>query len=239
MVTVDRLRRIEVLWDGIADPDEYPFSIPALRRLERLELPAPVTFLTGENGSGKSTLVEAIAIAAGVNPAGGSRNLLPGGGVRTESSLGEHLRLVWGERPATAFFLRAETFFNTATAYGAAGSGDLHGQSHGQQFLEAARTLIYERSLCLMDEPESALSVIGQLGLLRRMHELVAQETQIVVATHSPILLAYPDACIYRLDDSGVERIAYEESQPYTLTKSFLDAPERFLHHLFDETGEA
>jgi predicted ATPase len=227
-----RLRRLEVLWDDVADRAVYPYSIPALRDLERLDLPGPVTFLTGENGSGKSTLVEAIAIAAGINPGGGSRNLRSRQHA-TESSLGDHLRLVWGTRPETAFLLRAETFFDTASAFAGSGTHGLHEQSHGEQFLDAAATLIYAGGFCLMDEPESALSVIGQLGLLRRIHELVGQDTQFVIATHSPVLLAYPGATIYRFDDGGIAPIAYEESEPYTLTKSFLEAPERYLQHLF------
>lgn len=228
------LREIELVWEGVADRDAYPFAIPALRRLGVLALDAGVTFLVGENGSGKSTLMEALAIAAGLNAEGGSRHLTYSHRA-TESSLHEHLVLRWARRPRTAFFLRSETLFNTATAYEAAGTGHLHAQSHGQQVIDVAVNLLHPGGLYLMDEPESALSVTGQLKLLARMHDLLVGGGQFLVATHSPVLLAFPGARIYQLDADGVQPVAYEATEPYQLTRSFLDAPERFFRHLFAE----
>lgn len=223
-----------IVWDEVEDPTRFPFSVPAIRSTESLDLSSPVTFFVGENGSGKSTLLEAIAIAAGVNAEGGTRNLRfstrP-----TESSLHEHLKLVWRTRQSWAFFLRAETFFDMATAYEGADEGGFHERSHGQQFIEAANNKLQPGGLHLMDEPEAALSVTGQLAMLRRIHDVQAERGQFIIATHSPILLAYPGAVIYEFTDTGITRVDYDDAEPVRLTRSFLDAPERFFSHLFDE----
>ncbi|MEO6120998.1 MAG: AAA family ATPase [Acidimicrobiales bacterium] len=228
----DGLREVELVWDEVADRGCYPFAIPALRNLGVLPVGPGVTFLSGENGSGKSTLVEAVAIAAGLNPEGGSRHLAYSQRP-TESDLHRHLVLRWARRPRTAYFLRAETLFNTATAYEGVETGGLHDRSHGQQVIEVATKLLHPGGFFVMDEPESALSVPGQLKLLTRMHDLVATGGQFLIATHSPVLLAFPGARIYQLDDDGVAAVAYEDTQPYQLTRSFLDSPERFFRHLF------
>ena len=208
----------------------YPFTIPALAALDRLTV-GDVTFLVGENGSGKSTLVEAVAIRAGLNAEGGSMNLTFETR-STSSNLHEVLELAWERRPSRAFFLRAETFYNTATAYEGVGIGGYHERSHGESFIAAVQGQIQPGSFVVMDEPESALSVTGQLKLMRLIHELVADGCQFVVATHSPILLAFPDAVIYQLGD-GIEKIAYDDAPPVQLTRAFVEAPERFLRHLF------
>lgn len=202
--------------------------------MRSLEFVSPVTFFVGENGSGKSTLLEAIAMAAGINPEGGSLNLRFS--VRpTESALHNHLRMVWSARPRWAYFLRAESFFNTASAYEDIGFGGLHRRSHGEQFIDVALSQFREHGFHLMDEPEAALSLGGQLRLLRRMWDLAAAGAQFIVATHSPILLAFPGAAIFEFSPEGPRLTTYEESEPYQLTKSFLDAPERFLRHLFTD----
>jgi predicted ATPase len=229
------------------DTARYPFSIPALRRLKTLVLNGGVTFLVGENGSGKSTLIEAIAVAAGFNAEGGTRNMT----VSTRAShsdLHDHLRLVREPKsPRDGYFLRAESFFNVAThieeldaepaggrpiieSYGGV---SLHEQSHGESFLSLVLNRFGGRGLYILDEPEAALSLRGQLALMRRMHELVGQESQFIVSTHSPVLLGYPNALIYALTERGIERTPYEETEQYELTRSFLDDRERFLRHLF------
>jgi len=191
----------------------------------------PVTCFVGENGSGKSTLVEAIAVKAGLNAEGGSRNLefatRP-----SHSSLHRHLQLSWARRPSRSFFLRAESFYDTATAYEGVGMGAYHHQSHGESFLAVAMQQFDRGGFYVMDEPESALSVTGQLTLLRRMHDLTGTGAQFVVATHSPILLAYPGAVLYGLGEDGIHRIRYDETDSYVLTKAFLDGPEQFFRHL-------
>ncbi|HET7043474.1 MAG TPA: AAA family ATPase, partial [Gaiellaceae bacterium] len=158
--------------------------------------------------------------------------------------LHEHLRLVrTGRRPRTGFFLRTESFFNVATQIeglggeiaSAYGERSLHEQSHGESFLSLVTNRFGPDGLYLLDEPEAALSVRGSLALIRRMHDLVAEGSQFVVATHSPILLGFPGATIYQLGEDGFERVAWEQTEHYLLTRSFLDDPERFLRHLLAE----
>lgn len=218
----------------------YPFSIPAIATLDRLEVAPGITFFVGENGSGKSTLIEAVAIRAGLNPEGGSRNL----SFETrasQSDLHDFIELAWQRQPSSAFFLRAETFYNTATAYEGVAISGLHERSHGESFVDAfcgfdgSPPLIRSGAFVVMDEPESALSVTGQLKLMAAMHDLIKKGSQFLIATHSPILLAFPGALIYELGPAGIEAVAYEKTGTYQLTKAFLDAPERFLRRLFSD----
>ena len=230
--------------DGVEDLDRYPFTIPALRALGVLDLHPRVTLLAGENGSGKSTLAEAIALAAGLNAEGGSRNMNHVTRA-SHSPLHEHLRLIRGTRsPRDSYFLRAESLFNVAThiealereAVGlidrAYGGVSLHEQSHGESFLSLVVHRFFGSGFYVLDEPEAALSVQGQLALIRRMHELASGGSQFVVATHSPILLAYPDARIYVLSEAGIDETPYDETEPVALTRAFLGDRERFLRHL-------
>jgi predicted ATPase len=241
------LRTVVLKRDEIESFDEYPYSIPAIRQLRSLDIDPGVTFLAGENGSGKSTLIEALAIAIGFNAEGGSRNMTVATRA-SHSSLHAHLRLVRGTRsPRDGFFLRAESFFNVAThideldaepAGGrklveSYGGTSLHEQSHGESFLSLVLNRFRPGGLYVLDEPEAALSLRGCLALMRRMHDLVAEGAQFVVASHSPILLGYPGACIYVLSDDGIAPVPYEETEQYELTRSFLDDRERFLHYLF------
>jgi predicted ATPase len=221
---------------------DYTDEVPALRALDRLELDPQVTFLVGENGSGKSTLVEAMAVASKLNPEGGGRTYQFAFTTRaSHSGLHERLEL---ERAAIAplngFFLRAESVFNLATAVESSTMHDvfqrpLHEQSHGESFLDIAVNRLGPRGLYFFDEPEAALSVNGQLALLRRVHELVAEHSQFVIATHSPILLGYPDATIFELHDGGIRRISYDEAPQVELTRAFVEDPRRFLRHLLDD----
>jgi len=237
------VRALVLKRDEIESFDAYPFSIPAVRQLDELKLDSRVTLFAGENGSGKSTLVEAIAVAAGFNPEGGSRNMT----VSTRPShsvLHKHLRLVRGtRRPRTGYFLRAESFFNVAThieeiggpAMASHGGRSLHTQSHGESFIALVTHRFGPNGLYILDEPEAALSLRGNLALMRRMHDLVAQGSQFIVSTHSPILLGYPDAKVYVLSDAGIVETPYEETEVVELTRAFLADPREFLHHLFDD----
>jgi predicted ATPase len=231
------IRSVSVERDAI-DVTRYPFSIPAIAALTTLELDPHVTLFAGENGSGKSTLVEAIAIAAGFNAEGGSRNMSMSTRA-SHSDLHGALRLVRDTRPVRdGWFLRAESFYNLAThveELGVTGYGEtpLHEQSHGESFLALVLNRFFGRGLYILDEPEAALSVRGQLTLMRRMHELVEGGSQFVVSTHSPILLGYPGARIYALSDDGIEQSTYRETEQYDLTRSFLADRHRFLHYLF------
>jgi predicted ATPase len=220
--------------------DEYPYSLPVVRNLhlqERLPLRKPITFFVGENGTGKSTLLEAVAVNYGFNAEGGSKNF-NFSTKSTHSKLHEHIRLSkLPIRPEDGYFLRAESFYNVATEVdnlGVRGYGgkSLHEQSHGESFLSLMSYRFTGNGLYLLDEPEAALSPSRQLTVLSLMHDLVKTNSQFVIATHSPILLAYPDADIYIMDDDGIELIPYKETEHYTLTKNFLDSPERMLKHL-------
>lgn len=230
--------------DGDEQRIGHPWDLPAIGALAGgLALDRKVTYLIGENGSGKSTLLEAIAVAAGLNPEGGSSNF--SFSTRdSHSELWRSLRLVRGvRRPSTDFFLRAESLFTTATyleelpdnPLRSYGGRSLHEQSHGESFL----TLMIDRfgadGFYLLDEPEAALSTQNCLTCLRRVHELVTQGSQFVIATHSPIILAYPEATIYECTDHGVEQVAYDDAEPVRLMRAFLEARPRFLHQLLSD----
>ncbi len=231
----------------------YPYAlaaVAALRAAGRWPLDPAVTFLVGDNGSGKSTLVEAVAVAAGFNPEGGSTNFRFATRA-SQSELGEHLRLVRGARkPRTGFFLRAESFYNVATEIerleqvdpGLIGSSyggrSPHERSHGESFLALATHRFGPQGFYLLDEPESALSVHGCLALLRRMVDLVAAGSQFLIATHSPVLLAYPAAVIWQIDADGLNRVSYDDTELVRLHRGFLADPQRYLHHLLrDDHG--
>lgn len=228
----------------ISDPDHYAFQLPALKDWRRMELHPQVTFFVGENGSGKSTLLEAIAIANGLNPEGGSRNL----NFETRASHSMlHEALVMRRFHALipdAWFLRAESLYNVATEIDNVGAGanygerSLHEQSHGESFLSIIENR-FSGGLYLMDEPEAALSPQRQLSFLTILDQLVQKDSQLVIATHSPILLGYPNAWIYEFSENGLHKVAYRETSHYRITKQFLDAPERMLKHLLGSHASA
>jgi predicted ATPase len=223
------------------DPDAYPFDLPVVRNLDELEFHPKVTFLVGENGSGKSTLIEALAVAWGFNAEGGSRNF----NFATRAShspLHQFVRPVRSARRAKdGFFLRAESHFTLSTEIENLGAGDayggvpLHEQSHGESFFATIDNRFHGEGLYILDEPEAALSPNRQLSLLVRMHELLEQRSQFIIATHSPIILGYPDAWIYQTTPKGLERVAYEETEHYQVTRNFLNHRETFLKTLLSE----
>lgn len=234
--------------DGVeVDTSHYPFSIPAVQAIESINLSSSVTFLVGENGSGKSTLIESIAVAAGFNAEGGTKNY-NFTTQNTTSPLADILTLIRGtRREKTGYFLRAESFYTTANYAEAGthpGSGGpspiyfdgkrIHEQSHGEAFLSIVSE--FGPGLYIFDEPESALSPQRQLSLMVAMEDLIEKGSQFIIATHSPILLAYPGASIYTLSESGVDKITYEEVEHVKLTKDFLNNTTVFLRNLFDET---
>ena len=242
------LRAVRLMRDRVPDLHAYPFSVAAICELDELALDAKVTFLVGENGSGKSTLIEAIAVLAGFNAEGGSKHFRFGTR-HSESSLHQFMRPVRGaRRPRDGFFLRAESYFNVATEIerldaepgpgpriiASYGGVSLHEQSHGESFLALAAHRFRGHGLYILDEPEAALSPQRQLSLLAIMHDLVEHRaSQLIIATHSPILMAYPGALIYRLSTDGIARIAYEDTEHYRITRDFLSSPERYFKTLF------
>lgn len=244
------LRSMELLRDQIPSFTTYPFDLPALRELSTLPLHPKVTYIVGENGMGKSTLLEAMATAWGFNPEGGTLNFT----FSTHSSHSElyrYIRLVRGiHKPRDGFFFRAETYYNLATnidemdrepSFGSPiirsyGGKSLHEQSHGESFFAAFLHRFGGNGLYILDEPEAALSPFKQLSMLARIHALVNKNSQFIISTHSPILMAYPDALLYNLTDNGIERVSWEETDHYIIMKQFLLGRERMLKELFANT---
>jgi predicted ATPase len=239
------LRSVTLARERIETPEAYPFSIPAVQALDALEF-SRVTYFIGENGSGKSTILEALAVASGFNAEGGTINF-NFATRRSESPLHRCIRLTRAlRRPRTGFFLRAESFFNLATeierldaepsfappVIESYGGRSLHEQSHGESFLALMKHRFGPEGLYILDEPEAALSPSRQLGLLLRMHELLAEGSQFIIATHAPIVLAYPGATIYRVDDRGIAPVEYDETEHVCLTRDFLNDRERYLQRL-------
>lgn len=235
---------VQIVEERVPDFRVYPFSLPAVATLrERLRLHPRATFFVGENGSGKSTLMEAIAVAAGFNAEGGTKNFRFSTR-SSESELHRYLRLARTERrPRTGFFLRAESFFNVATAIeeldrdpggpkliDSYGGKSLHEQSHGESFMALVKHRFGPEGLYILDEPEAALSIRRQIELLRELHAHVTEKgSQIIVATHSPVLMALPGALIYRLGEDGITEVAYEETDAFRLARDFLLDPARAL----------
>ena len=231
------------------EANSYLNSLPAVNWLKehRLMLDTPVTFLVGENGSGKSTLLEAIAVSCGFNAEGGTRNFTFSTRA-THSQLGEYITVAKRRYPRDGFFLRAESFYNVATnidemdeepsfsprLIDSYGGVSLHSQSHGESFLALVQNRFGGEGLYLLDEPEAALSPTRQLTLLGEMYQLVERDSQFIIATHSPILMAYPGARIYELSENGIASVEYRETEHYQLTRRFLENPERMLRYLLE-----
>lgn len=242
------LREVILARDEVPSFDRYPFSISAIHHLDRLPLHPSVTFLVGENGTGKSTLMEGIAVAIGLNPEGGSRNF-NFATRETHSDLEAYLRVIRGiARPRDSFFLRAESFYNVASEIDrldddgalrqAYGGRSLHEQSHGESFISLLLNRFGTAGVYLLDEPEAALSPVRQMSFLVAMHQLVGGDSQFIIATHSPIILAYPNAWIYELGDHEPRRTTYTETEHYRVTHEFLNNPERMLKVLLEADEE-
>lgn len=234
------LKKVQYLRERVPIENRYPFNIPSFMDFRELEIPTNVTFFIGENGSGKSTLLEAIADLCEFNTAGGSRNHIYDVH-EAQSALSDYIRLSWERKLSRGFFLRAETFYQFAShidqmeepnKYEPYGGKSLHHQSHGEAFLSLFRHAFGEKAIYLLDEPEAALSPMRQLSLMRIMKEL-EHDAQFIIATHSPILLGYPNATIYNFDEETIATIRYEETIHYILTKRYLTAKEKVLDELF------
>jgi predicted ATPase len=235
------LQEVSIRPDACIDFDRYPYSIPAVRELGQLRFHPDVTFFVGENGAGKSTLLEAIAVALGFGQEGGTKNVrLRTTDADSVSSLHQDLRLARGFRqPKDGYFLRAESFFNVATYMEQVGYGPrLHERSHGEAFMALLTHKFRGQGLYLLDEPEAALSPSRQLAALCAIHELVQAESQFIIATHSPILLAYPGARILRFGEGGIDEVQYEETEHFAVTRDFLNHYPRRLQQLLAENPE-
>lgn len=240
------IKEISLKRDKIENYNQYPFSLPIIRHLDTLKLSKNVSIIVGENGSGKSTLLEAIAVNLGFNPEGGTKNFVFSS-YDTHSPLFDYVTVTKGYmRPKDGFFLRAESFYNVASYiekldmstnapiplkdyYG----GSLHEKSHGESFISLVQNRFGGNGLYILDEPEAALSPSRQLTLMVLINNLVKKNSQFIIATHSPILLAFPDADIFVLSEEGISKKPYYETEHYMLTKQFLNNPERILKELF------
>lgn len=222
-----------------ANSNDYPFNLPIFQNLDNFELKSKVVFLVGENGTGKSTLLEAIAVNYGFNAEGGSKNFRFTT-YDSHSDLYKYLTLIKGsKRPKDSYFFRSESFYNLATEIEnlqVTGYGDrsLHKQSHGESFLSLIFNRFFGNGLYILDEPEAALSPSRQFSLLAKMNELVKKNSQFIIATHSPILLAFPNASIYVLSENAITLTPYEQTEHYILTKQFLNNTEKFLKELLE-----
>ncbi|BDR64383.1 ATPase AAA [Clostridium tetani] len=234
------LRYVELCREKIQSFSQYPYCLSAIKNLSKIEFHPKVTYIVGENGTGKSTILEAIAIACGFNPEGGTRNINFSTN-DTHSDLHKNLKLVRGiKRPYDGFFLRAESFYNVATnidevdALGSYGGVSLHSQSHGESFLSVIRNRFNGNGLYILDEPEAALSPSRQMSMLVIMHELIQKNCQFIIATHSPIIMSYPNSIIYELGN-GIKEVMYKDTEHYKITRNFLDKPEKMLKILLSE----
>ena len=243
----------EIKYDGGLPEDYYATNIPAVKFLDSvgsLKLNKSVTFFVGENGTGKSTLLEAVAVACGFNAEGGTRNF-NFFTRETHSDLCNHISVMMRARPKDGFFLRAESLYNVATniemmdsqpsfsppVINSYGSVSLHNQSHGESFLSIVQNRFGGNGIYILDEPEAALSPMRLLTLMSEIDTLVKNNSQFIIATHSPILMAFPDAEIFEFSESGIEPTDYKETQHYQVTKTFLDNPNRYFKYLFDDIG--
>ncbi len=235
------LINISLVREKISNWEEFPYNIPAIRSLQTLQFHPDVTFFVGENGMGKSTLLEAIAQLMRFNPEGGNRNTLFS--TRdTHSELYENLKCSRScKMPRDGYFFRAESFYNVASYMDDVGylegygGKSLHQQSHGESFLSLIGKKFRGNGLYLLDEPEAALSPSRQLSTLSLIHKLVQDNSQFIIATHSPILMAYPHAKILLFSESGIQEVRYEETEHYKIAKDFLNQKEQMLRILLED----
>lgn len=233
------IRSVELHRDNIPSFANYPFCLPVIRNLDNLKFHPNVTFIVGENGTGKSTILEAIAVAYGFNPEGGTKNFYFSS-MNTHSDLYGYIKLAKGvKKPRDGFFLRAESLYNVATyidevkANESYGGRSLHEQSHGESFLAIFMNRFRGKGIYILDEPEAALSPSRQMTMISRMHELVGQESQFIIATHSPIIMAYPNSIIYEIKED-IQTVKYEDTEHYQVMKAFLNNSRRMLDVLME-----
>lgn len=240
----------EICFDNNLNQDSYLNDLPVIKYLSKekfLSFDSDVTFFVGENGTGKSTLLEAIAVAYGFNAEGGSKNFTFSTNA-THSELCEHIQIARRGYPKDGFFLRAESLYNVATniddmdkqpsfdprVIESYGGVSLHNQSHGESFLAIVQNRFFGDGFYILDEPEAALSPMRLLTLMAEINELVKKNSQFIIATHSPVLMAFPNAQILEFSQDGIKSVNYKDTEHFKVTKGFLDEPEKTLHYLLD-----
>lgn len=243
------LRQIIFKRENVSDWDAYPFNVSVIKTMKNLDIKNKVCFFIGENGTGKSTLLEAIASVYGFGKEGGSRNISFTTAEKDTNDLSNYIKLSWSQKILGGYFFRAESFFNLASyidelrkdpreggkAYLSYGGKSLHVQSHGQSLLALFNNRFSGNGFYLLDEPEAALSPKKQLSLLIIINNILKEHpnSQFIIATHSPILLAYPDAQIISFDHKELREVKYEETENYQITKNFLNNPKQYIEKLF------
>lgn len=242
----------EILFEDQLDKNSYLQNLPVIKHLQKnggLKFSSDVTFFVGENGTGKSTLLEAIAVAFGFNPEGGTKNFTFSTN-STHSELWKNLTLLKRDFAKDGFFLRAESLYNVATNIeeldriaaaspsisASYGGISLHHQSHGESFLSIVQNRFGGNGLYILDEPEAALSPMRLMTLMANIHELRKNNSQFIIATHSPILMTLPDAEILEFSSDGIKSVEYKATEHYKITRSFLENPEKMLRYLLDES---
>jgi predicted ATPase len=247
MLNGQYVRRVKMKREEVPSFNQFPYNLPSLKKLDELTFHPKVTFFIGENGMGKSTLLEAVAVALGFNPEGGSFNF-NFSTYDSHSGLDSFLRVIKGvEKPRDGFFLRAESFYNVASnieeldregmgprVIDSFGGRSLHEQSHGEAFFSTFLHRFRGNGIYILDEPEAALSPLRQMSMLTRIHDLVKEDSQFIIATHSPIIMAYPDAVIYEFSEKGIKERKLKETNHYQIMKQFFDDKERMIHHLLN-----
>ncbi len=232
------IQGVSINWDKI-DENSYLRRIEAIKDLDHLKLHKNITIFVGENGSGKSTMLEAIAVSYGFNPEGGTKNY-SFSTYDSHSELCDAIRLSRGfNKPGWGYFLRAESFYNVATAEEIYSREDPHGhrehfheRSHGESFLQLVQSNFRGNGIYLLDEPEAALSPQRQLTLLLEIVNCAKEDSQFIMVTHSPILLGIPGAEILTFDDGQIHPIDYEDTDSYQITKMFIEHKEQLLKQL-------
>ncbi len=241
----------EIIFEDGLSEKSYLSGLPIIKYLKKegkISFSSNITFFVGENGTGKSTLLEGIAVACGFNAEGGSRNF-SFSTKETHSELWEYLTVVKRDFPKDGFFLRAESLYNVATnidemddlpsfdppVIEGYGGVSLHRQSHGESFLSIVKNRFFGNGLYILDEPEAALSPMRLMTLIALINSLVKNNSQFIIATHSPILMAMPDAEILEFKEDGIKSVKYDETEHFRVTRDFLQNPERMIKYLIDE----
>lgn len=241
----------DIIFNNNLDKNSYLNNLSVIKYLTKenhLSFSSNVTFFVGENGTGKSTLLEAIAVAYGFNAEGGSKNFTFSTNA-THSELFKNIKIGKKAFAKDGFFLRAESLYNVATniddmdkeasfdplVIESYGGVSLHNQSHGESFLSIVQNRFFGNGLYILDEPEAALSPMRLLTLIAEINELVNKNSQFIIATHSPILMAFPNAEILEFSKDGIKKIDYKDTEHFQITKSFLENPEKMLHYLLDK----
>jgi predicted ATPase len=234
------LKRIWLEGEGI-DRALYPWCLPLLRGEFELDFDRPITIIAGENGVGKSTLLEGIAVLAGFDEAGGGpgyRAVDSSTAIeRSGGALASALRASWLPKVGQGWFFRAESFFSVARYLDEAGSpsADFLSHSHGEGFLRFFEERCARPGIFLFDEPESALSPARQFDFLALLYRLQEQgQAQVIIATHSPILMALPDARLLAMGKYGIDRVELEDTEHFRIYRQFVTDPHGLVREMLD-----